>query len=73
VPGIDSEMYLAIANEMKEPVGTIDPDVQPWEVTVPTTLAVLQCESGCVPGSGLPCPGLDAPPAGGAGGAGGGG
>jgi hypothetical protein len=54
-PGIDSPLYVAIANEMKEPVGTIDPDVKPWEITVPTTLTVLQCDSGCVPGSGLPC------------------
>jgi hypothetical protein len=56
VPGVDSEMYLAIANEMKEPVGTVDPDVAPWDVVVPTELTVLQCESGCVEGHGLPCP-----------------
>lgn len=55
-PGVDSELYLAIANELKEPVGQIDPEVEPWTITVPTTLTVLQCESGCVEGSGLPCP-----------------
>lgn len=55
-PGVDSELYLSIANEMKEPVGTVDPTVEPWFVRVPTTLTVLQCDSGCVPGTGLPCP-----------------
>lgn len=55
-PGVDSDMYLAIENEMKEPVGEIDPEVEPWDITVPTTLTVLQCESGCVEGNGLPCP-----------------
>ena len=55
-PGIDSPMYLAIENELKEPVGEIDPNVEPWEIRLPTTLTVLQCESGCVAGSGLPCP-----------------
>jgi hypothetical protein len=56
-PGVDSDMYLSLENEMKEPVGEIDPEVEPWFVTVPTTLTVLQCESGCVEGEGLPCPG----------------
>jgi len=55
-PGVDSDMYVSIENEMKEPVGVVDPDIEPWEVRVPTTLVALQCESGCVPGSGLPCP-----------------
>lgn len=55
-PGIDSPMYVAIENELKQPVGEVDPDIEPWDITVPTTLTVLQCESGCVPGSGLPCP-----------------
>jgi hypothetical protein len=54
-PGVDSPLYLAIANEMKEPVGEVDKSVQPWEIRVPTTLTALQCESGCVPGKGLPC------------------
>lgn len=54
-PGIDSPLYLAIANELKETVGEIDESIQPWEVRLPTTLTVLQCESGCVPGEGLPC------------------
>lgn len=57
VPGVDSDMYVAIENEMKQPVGEIDPEVEPWLITVPTTLTVLQCESGCVEGNGLPCPG----------------
>jgi hypothetical protein len=55
-PGVDSEMYVAIANEMKEPVGKVDPTVEPWEIRVPTQLTALQCESGCVEGRGLPCP-----------------
>lgn len=56
VPGVDSDMYVALENEMKQPVGEIDPEVEPWLITVPTTLTVLQCESGCVDGQGLPCP-----------------
>jgi hypothetical protein len=56
-PGIDDPMYVAIENELKEPVGTVDPAVEPWKLTVPTSLVVLQCESGCVPGTGLPCDG----------------
>lgn len=60
VPGIDSEMYLSIVNEMKEPVGQIDPDIEPWFIDLPTSLTALQCESGCIEGRGLPCPGGDA-------------
>lgn len=55
-PGVDSPMYVAIENELKQAVGEVDPTIEPWDITVPTTLTVLQCESGCVPGSGLPCP-----------------
>jgi hypothetical protein len=55
-PGVDSEMYVSMENEMKEPVGEMDPNIEPWPVRVPTTLVALQCESGCIPGSGLPCP-----------------
>lgn len=55
-PGIDDPMYVAIENELKEPVGVVDPDIEPWEIRVPTELTVLQCESGCVAGEGLPCP-----------------
>jgi hypothetical protein len=55
-PGVDSEMYVSLENEMKEPVGEVDPNIEPWPVRVPTTLVALQCESGCIPGSGLPCP-----------------
>jgi hypothetical protein len=56
VPGIDDPMYLSMANEMKEPVGEVDPSVEPWLIHMPTSLNVLQCESGCVEGNGLPCP-----------------
>jgi hypothetical protein len=55
-PGVDSPMYVAIENDLKEPVGTVDPDIKPWEIRVPTSLTALQCGSGCVEGTGLPCP-----------------
>lgn len=55
-PGIDDPMYVAIENDLKIPVGEVDPEIEPWDIKLPTTLTVLQCESGCVPGSGLPCP-----------------
>ena len=55
-PGIDDPMYVAIENELKEPVGEVDANIEPWEIRVPTSLTVLQCESGCTAGSGLPCP-----------------
>jgi hypothetical protein len=61
VPVIGDPLFLALANEMKEPVGAVDPSVEPWRITVPTSLVALQCESGCVPGSGLPCPCDEAP------------
>ncbi len=60
-PGVDDPLYRSIVVEMLEEVGTVDPDIKPWKITVPTTLAVLQCDSGCVPGDGLPCPGPDTP------------
>lgn len=55
-PGVDDPMYVAVENDLKEPVGVVDPEIEPWEIKLPTTLTVLQCESGCVPGTGLPCP-----------------
>ncbi len=55
-PGVDDPMYVAIENDLKIPVGEVDPEIEPWEIKLPTTLTVLQCESGCVPGVGLPCP-----------------
>ena len=61
VPGVNDPMYVSIVNEMMEPVGEVDETVQPWTIKVPTTLTVLQCESGCVDGKGLPCPGPDTP------------
>jgi hypothetical protein len=61
IPGVNDPLYVAIANEMKEPVGKVDPTVTPWKIRVPTTLTVLQCESGCAPGQGLPCPGPTTP------------
>lgn len=61
IPGVDDPLYRSIVVEMMEEAGTVDPDIKPWKITVPTTLTVLQCDSGCVPGSGLPCPGKDTP------------
>ncbi len=61
-PGVDDPMYVAIENDLKEAVGVVDPEIEPWEIKLPTTLTVLQCESGCVPGSGLPCPCQDEAP-----------
>ncbi|HEY3006288.1 MAG TPA: hypothetical protein VGJ44_28335 [Kribbellaceae bacterium] len=58
-PGVDDPMYVAIENEFKEPDGVVDASTPPWKITVPTSLVVLQCESGCAPGTGLPC---DCPP-----------
>lgn len=55
-PGVDDPMYVAIENDLKEPVGVVDPSIEPWDIVVPTSLTVLQCNSGCVPGTGLPCP-----------------
>ena len=53
VPAIDSPIYLSIVEELKEPVGVVEGE--PWEIRVPTALTVLQCNSGCVEGEGLPC------------------
>lgn len=52
-PGIDSLIYRAIVDELKQPVGVRVG--QPWEIRVPTTLTVLQAESGAIDGKGLPC------------------
>lgn len=61
IPGVDDPLYRSIVNEMMEEVGKVDPDIKPWKIQVPTTLTVLQCDSGCAPGKGLPCPGKDTP------------
>jgi hypothetical protein len=56
VPAIKSDLYLSITQELMGAVlYTGDVDTPTWEVRVPTTLSVLQCESGCTSGSGLPC------------------
>ncbi|MEM0996950.1 MAG: hypothetical protein AAGN35_07720 [Bacteroidota bacterium] len=54
-PGVDSPLYLGIIEELKSPTGETEGD--PWEVRVPTSLTVLQCDSGCIEGDGLPCDG----------------
>lgn len=61
IPGVDDPLYQSIVVEMMEEAGAVDPDIQPWRIKVPTTLTVLQCEAGCTPGAGLPCPGAGAP------------
>jgi len=36
----------------------LPPDEEPvddWDIMLPTSLVALQCESGCIEGSGLPC------------------
>jgi hypothetical protein len=53
VPAINSPIYLSIVEELKAPVGIVEGE--PWEIRVPTALTVLQCNSGCVEGEGLPC------------------
>lgn len=55
-PAVDSDLYVSIENELKTEVGEIDASIEPWFATVPTDLTVLQCETGCVEGTGLPCP-----------------
>ena len=52
-PGPGSPIYLSIVDELKQPVGTRVG--KPWEIRVPSTLTVLQAESGAIAGKGLPC------------------
>lgn len=61
IPGVDDPLYRSIVVEMMEEKSEVDPTIKPWKIKVPTTLTVLQCESGCVPGEGLPCPGAGTP------------
>jgi len=61
IPGVDDPLYRSVVNEMLEEVGDVDDSIEPWKIRVPTTLTVLQCDSGCVPGNGLPCPGPTTP------------
>lgn len=51
-PGIGSPIYLSIMDELKQPKSTLVG--QPWEIRVPTTLTILQAESGVIEGKGLP-------------------
>jgi hypothetical protein len=53
VPAINSQIYRSIVEELKVPIGAVEG--KPWEVRIPTTLTVLQGQSGAVEGSGLPC------------------
>lgn len=61
IPGVDDPLYRSIVVEMMEEAGEVDQTIKPWQIRVPTTLTVLQCDSGCVPGDGLPCTGPDTP------------
>lgn len=61
LPAIDSDIYRAAMAEITEARQNLAQAIPPtpvgesWKVHVPTSLVVLQCESGCVSGSGLPC------------------
>lgn len=55
VPSINSELYVSIVNELNPNAEAPKWESEPWEIRVPTTLTVLQCESGCASGDGLPC------------------
>jgi hypothetical protein len=55
VPGIKSELYLSIVDELYGSLSQLRWESKHWEVRVPTTLTVLQCNSGCATGDGLPC------------------
>lgn len=49
---IDNDLGNAILSDLR----TTSPQVEgTWELRVPTTLTVLQCDSGCIAGDGLPC------------------
>ena len=52
-PAIDSPLYRAIIDELRpQPRTLVGPS---WQVRVPSTLTVLQAESGALEGQGLPC------------------
>jgi hypothetical protein len=53
-PSMDIELYRDYVRDISSPVKN-DKNPQTWELRVPTTLTALQCESGCVEGTGLPC------------------
>lgn len=61
LPAIDSDIYRSVMAEITEARQNLAQSAPPtpvgesWKVHVPTTLVVLQCDSGCVSGSGLPC------------------
>jgi len=50
---LPSPIYRSVVEEMQQPVGVRVG--QPWEIRVPTTMTVLQADSGAVDGKGLPC------------------
>ena len=52
-PAINSPLYRAIIDELRpQPRTLVGPS---WQVRVPSTLTVLQAESGAIEGRGLPC------------------
>lgn len=53
LPAIDSPIYRSVVEEMQQPVGVRVGE--PWEIRVPTTMTVLQADSGAIEGKGLPC------------------
>jgi len=57
VPFGNSEIELAIAQELENPIEPVNPEgvENSWEVRIPTSLTILQCDSGCIDEDGLPC------------------
>lgn len=72
LPALNSDIYQSLMGEIlehRQDLATQAPPVAvgaPWKVRVPTSFMVLQCQSGCVEGEGLPCncPGHEAEGAG---------
>lgn len=52
IPGIESDLYLSIAEEMQTIEGVVEKE---WETRVPTSLAIIQGKSAFLDQGGLPC------------------
>ncbi len=53
IPTLSMDLYNDYVRDLDTPVK--NDSAQTWEIRIPTSLTVLQCESGCIEGSGLPC------------------
>ena len=53
IPTLQMDLYNDYVRDLDTPVK--NDSAQTWEIRIPTSLTVLQCESGCIEGSGLPC------------------